>query len=82
MVLGDEEFGAKDIPYLVLTALLMVPFAYTYLPNVEYNGFHNEMNTAILIDGLLYIAIIVYYIVTGMITVIRRFIANGSKQPA
>lgn len=82
MILGDEELSSKDIPYLVLTALLMVPFSYSYLPNVDYNGFYNEMNTAILVDGLLYLALILYYIGTGMITVIRRKQANASKQPS
>ncbi len=82
MVFGDSEFKASDIPYLVFTALLMVPFAYSYLPDVDWNGFYNEMNTAILIDGLLYLAIIVFYIVTGMITVIGRLTSNARKQPA
>lgn len=82
MVFGDSEFKKKDIPYLVCTALLLVPFAYTYLPDVDYYGFYNEMNTAILVDGLLYLAIILYYIVTEMIPVIRRLTSNASKQPA
>ena len=80
MVFGDSEFKKKDIPYLIATALLLVPFAYTYLPDVDYYGFYNEMNTAILVDGLLYLAIILYYIVTEMITVIRRLTSNASKQ--
>ena len=83
MIFGDSEFKKKDIPYLIATALLLVPFAYTYLPDVDYYGFYNEMNTAILVDGLLYLAIILYYIVTEMITVIRRLTSNASKtQPA
>lgn len=82
MIFGDNEFKLSDMPYLIVTALLMVPFAYTYLPNVEYNGFYWNMNTAILVDGLLYLAMILYYIVTGMITVIRRLSSNAIKKPA
>lgn len=79
MVFGDSEFKKKDIPYLIATAVLLAPFAYSYLPDVDYYGFYNEMNTAILVDGLLYLAIILYYIVTEMITVIRRLTSNARK---
>ena len=83
MVLGDSKFEKKDIPYLVLTALLLVPFAYTYLPDVDYYGFYNEMNTAILVDGLAYLAIILYYICTSIPEVIGRLKSHASnKQPA
>ena len=83
MVFGDSKFEKKDIPYLVLTALLLVPFAYTYLPDVDYYGFYNEMNTAILVDGLAYLAIILYYICTSIPGVIGRLKSHASnKQPA
>ncbi len=82
MIMGDNEFSKKDIPYLIAAAILMVPFAYSYLPNVENCGFYNEMNTAVLVDGLLYLAIIVYYIITGLPSVIRSRKTNASKQPA
>lgn len=82
MVLGNGELTQKDIPYLAATALLLVPFAYSYLPDVDYYGFYNEMNTAILVDGFLYLAIILYYIVTEMPAIIRRFITNAKTKPA
>ena len=83
MVFGDSKFEKKDIPYLVLTAILLVPFAYTYLPDVDSYGFYNEMNTAILVDGLAYLAIILYYICTSIPGVIGRLKSHASnKQPA
>ena len=75
-------FKKKDIPYLVFVALLLVPFAYKYLPDVDYYGFYNEMNTGILVDGILYLGIILYYIALGIPEVIRRLKSNANTKPA
>ena len=82
MVMGDNEFKKKDIPYLVFVALLLVPFAYKYLPDVDYYGFYNEMNTGILVDGILYLGIILYYIALGIPEVIGRLKSNANTKPA
>ena len=82
MVMGDNEFKKRDIPYLVFAGLLLVPFAYKYLPDVDYYGFYNEMNTGILVDGFLYLAIIVYYIALGVPEVIGRLKSNANTKPA
>lgn len=82
MVMGDNEFKKRDIPYLVFAGLLLVPFAYKYLPDVDYYGFYNEMNTGILVDGFLYLAIIVYYIALGIPEVIGRLKSNANTKPA
>jgi hypothetical protein len=71
MVLGDNEYKVRDIPYLILTAVLMVPLAYYYLPDTDYNKFYNDLNIAVLADALLYLGIIVYYIVTTVPEVIN-----------
>lgn len=71
MVLGDNEYKVRDIPYLILSAVLMVPLAYYYLPDTDYNKFYNDLNIAVLADALLYLGIIVYYIVTTVPEVIN-----------
>ena len=65
MLVGGGRFEGKDIPYVVLSALLLVPKAYHYLPDMTEAGIPLEYNTlscAVLFDGLLYFAIIVYYL--------------------
>jgi len=76
MVLGDGEFKKADIPYLVITALLMVPFAYTNLPDTDCSKFYNDLNEGVLIHGLLYLALALYYICTGAPNVIKTICAG------
>ena len=65
MLVAHDSFTKRDIPYLVMSALLLVPKAYYYLPDMTQVGIpleYNTLNCAVLLDGLLYFAIIVYYL--------------------
>ena len=66
MLMDKENMKKEDLPYVLMSAVLLVPKAFKYLPDIpdpfcpqEYN----TMNIGIIVDALLYLGIIVYYFV-------------------
>lgn len=66
MLTDKETMKKEDMPYVLMSAMLLVPKAFKYLPDIpdpfcpqEYN----TMNVGIAVDALLYLGIIVYYFV-------------------
>ena len=64
MLMNREKMAKRDYVYVVISALLLVPKAYFYLPDLpgvvplEYNS----VNCAVLIDSLLYLGLICFYL--------------------
>ena len=64
--LNDVVTPKKDIPYVLMAALLLVPKPYAYLKNQADPTLPNEwnyMNCAIIIDASLYLLMIILYFV-------------------
>ena len=64
MLTSKDKLKKTDIPYIVISALLLVPKAYSYLPDIEGFDMHahfNTVNCGVLIDSFLYFGMIVYY---------------------
>ena len=66
MLSDKEKLNKKDIPYVLMAALLLVPKPYAYLKNQADPTLPNEwnyMNCAIIIDASLYLLMIILYFV-------------------
>lgn len=63
MLMNRDKMAKRDYVYVVIAALMLVPKAYFYLPDIpgviplEYN----TVNIAVLIDALLYLGLITFY---------------------
>lgn len=77
MLMNRDKMKRSDYVYVIISALLLVPKAYMYLPNtpgvgVEVPLEYNYVNIAVLIDGLLYLGMIVYYFAENMLALGRE----------
>ena len=64
VMLGSrEKMKRSDIPYIVICALLLVPKAYWYIPDlpIDMHVYFNTINCAVLFDSMLYFGMIFYY---------------------
>lgn len=63
MLMNNDKLKKTDIPYILMTALLIVPKSYFYFKNwgagipLEYS----HVNCAVFFDGSLYLCLILYY---------------------
>lgn len=69
MLMNNDKLKKLDIPYYVMTALLMVPKAYFYFPEwgPGVPNEYNHVNIGVFLDGMLYLGIILYYLVIELI---------------
>ncbi len=66
MIADKEKLTKKDIPYVIMAALLLVPKPYAYLHQQTDPTLPNEwnyMNCAIIIDASLYLLMIILYFI-------------------
>ncbi len=74
MLMDNDKLKKEDIPYYVMTALLLVPKSYFYFPDwgegvpTEYK----HVNIAVFFDCVLYLGIIVYYLAGKIIKYSRE----------
>ncbi len=63
MLMDREKLSKKDIPYLIICALLLVPKAYKYIPDIPGDSptYYRMTNIAVALDALLYMALFGYY---------------------
>lgn len=74
MVLAKHKITKFDISYIVLSALLMVPKAYFYLPDCPpYTSpqEYNTLNCAVFLDGLLLLIVVLLFIGEGIYNFIK-----------
>ena len=77
MLMNRDKMQKRDYVYVVISALLLVPKAYMYLPNTEGVGVevpleYNYVNIAVFIDSMLYFGLIVYYFGERMLALGRE----------
>ena len=83
MLMSRDKSEKKDIPYYIISALLLVPKAYMYiddLPGVIPLEF-NTVNIAVVFDSLLYFALIMWYFAEKIAVLIkedRKAVGTGS----
>jgi len=64
MLMNRDRMVKKDYVYVIISALLLVPKAYYYIPDImdEIPLEYNTISIAVLIDSFLYFLIIAFYI--------------------
>lgn len=69
MLMNNDKLNKIDIPYFIMTALLMVPKSYFYFPPFPEGTplYYSDVNIGVFLDCTLYFALIIYYFVTKYI---------------
>lgn len=68
MLMDTEKLKKADVPYVIVSALLLVPKSYFIFDNwAQVPLTYNNVSIAVFLDGILYLGIIVYYFAQNFI---------------
>lgn len=68
MLMDTEKLKKADVPYVIVSALLLVPKSYFIFDNwAQVPLTYNNVSIAVFLDGFLYLGIIVYYFAQNFI---------------
>ncbi|MCQ2467500.1 MAG: glycosyltransferase 87 family protein [Clostridia bacterium] len=82
MLMNKDKLMKRDIPYIVISALLLVPKSYFYFPSfpIGIPTEYSDVNIAVLLDCLLYLIMLLYYIVEKFICSINDLKAISEEK--